>query len=271
MKHNAFLRRRAFTLVEVTIAVVVISIMASLVVINLSQSRRTARDGIRKADVAAVLQAVTNYSLANASSFIRYPLNGKPDVCSITTVNGSGSVTDGTGAGCVGAAGRAYGKINLKSAQTTGYISGSPVTRNYPSKSIVDALKDGGYIESIPRDPLSKNASATDASAVDYALIRACPTGQQHVNTRGQLFAVWTILENQRSDLDIENVRLLPGSPTAFVDPGNPTALYQYDFAAASDQTRYETNGFAVGNAPAKAFNGGDPLAFVEAAKSCGS
>ncbi len=245
--------KRGFTIIELSVAVAVVAILASIVTINFSQSRKNARDGVRKADAPAILTAVSQYVQANGTSFIRmYDTGGKTlQACNIS---GSDPAQTGTGAGCVGAGGRGYGKINAKGitgAAANGIgRGGSSGSREYPGNgSIVDALASGGFFDVKPVDPLSKNAATNNIDTRDYVLIRACPNGEQHVGNRGQLFAVWTIIENRLTTSDMESVKRLPGFPTRTT--GNKD--YKYDFAAGVDlgagNAAFDTLGYGVGNA----------------------
>jgi prepilin-type N-terminal cleavage/methylation domain-containing protein len=250
MEHTHLKIRRGFTIIELTIAVSVVAILASVVTINFSQSRKTARDGVRRADAPAILTAVSQYAQANGTSMIRNYRNGG-NVLEDCTVVGSDPAVTALGAGCVGAGGRGYGKINAKDI-TAGTIGrGGSGVRAYPSNgSIVDALISGGYFDVRPVDPLSKNSPTNDINTRDYVLIRACPNGEQHVGTRGQLFAVWTVVENRLTTSDAESIKKLPGFPTV-----KGTDTYVYDFAAGTDlstgNTAFDTSGYGVGNAAA--------------------
>ncbi|CAN5152987.1 hypothetical protein BH11PAT4_BH11PAT4_3890 [soil metagenome] len=254
MEHTHLKTRRGFTVIELTIAVAIVAILASVVTINFSQSRKNARDGVRKTDAPAILTAVSQYVQANGTSMIRlYAADGKTlQPCAVV---GADPAVTATGAGCVGAGGRGYGKINAKditgaNAANIGRGGGSG-SREYPANgSIVDALLSGGYFDVRPVDPLSKQAATSDITARDYALIRACPNGEQHVGTRGQLFAVWTAVENRLTTSDAESIKRLPGFPTV---KGSDT--YVYDFAAGTGATSgnaaFDTSGYGVGNAAA--------------------
>lgn len=241
-------KQSAFTMIEVIVAVAVVSILATMTVVNLSISRRTARDGTRKADASSVLAAVNQYVSANGTSLIAYPAAGgtSPGTCTITDPTNPDQPA--VGASCVGASGRAYGKINLKSATTTGVVGSVTGSRVYPDHSIAEALRAGGYFNVQPADPYNKSSdgSITDPTVRDYVLIRACPNGRQHIGKHGNLYAVWVALEGSVNTTDAENTSHLPGASTAA-----PDANYVYDFAAGPDQSLYQTNGFAVGNGAA--------------------
>lgn len=244
--------RQGFTIIELSVAVAVVAILASVVTINFTQSRKNARDGVRKADAPAILTAVSQYVQANGTSFIRmYNADGK--TLKPCAISGSDPVQTGVGAGCVGAGGRGYGKINAKnitgSAANGIGRGGASGSREYPANgSIVEALTSGGFFDVKPVDPLSKNTSTSDINARDYVLIRACPNGEQHVGSRGQLFAVWTVIENRLTTSDKESIKRLPGFPTT---KGSDT--YLYDFAAGADlstgNVAFDTLGYGVGNA----------------------
>ena len=269
--------RRAFTIIELMVAVTILSIVTTLVIVNFTQSRRNSRDGVRKADVSAVEVAVQQYAIANGSTLIRYPVNGRPGACTIGSATDPSTGWTGAAQQCVGAGGRAYGKINLK--QVTGVsgdnlgVGGVTNHRDYPTYSIVEALKDGGYFDVTPHDPSSPNGATTDPTQRDYSLIRACrKTGFQNVATGGDLFAVWAILENPLNQVEIENNRLLPGSSSA-VDPTLTSgSLYQYDFAAGqSDEALYESAGYGVGNASVGSAIGPQPQQLATQTENCGS
>lgn len=249
MKHYQT-KRSGFTIIEVTVAVAIVGILASLVTINFSQSRKNARDGIRKTDAPAILTAVSQFTIANGSSLIAmHGADKRPLSCTIPS-NDPDQLA--TGPGCVGASGRGYGKINAKGVTGQAALAigrGEDGTREYPvTGSIVDALVSGGYFDTKPVDPLSKNSNPADITARDYVLIRACPNGEQHIGARGQLFAVWTLVENRLTTSDKESIRKLPGFPTT-----KGSNAYVYDFAAGTNlttgNTAFDTTAFGVGNA----------------------
>lgn len=245
--------KSGFSLIELMIAVAVIGIMASLVTLNLMQSRRNARDGIRKADAAAVLAAVDQFTQVNGNSLIKADVdgNGSPESC-VTANNLPQDSANGTG--CVGASGRSYGLINLKSAT----VKGSDNTpRTYPATSIVEALNSGGFFNVTPRDPSNTDGVMLDASGnldgtPDYAMIRACANGSQYIQNRGQLFAIWVILERDITVVDQESLGRVPGYWSAAPAPVAPGTRYQYDFAAGygagSLEEQFESNGYGLSN-----------------------
>jgi prepilin-type N-terminal cleavage/methylation domain-containing protein len=239
---SQYWHRRAFTIIELTIVMAIVSVISSLVIVNITLSKKTARDTVRKADAAAILASVGQYAQANGTSFIRYNALG----CSGT---GADPSTAYTGTGCVGASGRAYGLVNVAGNATLTGV-GTPSTTNnrvYTGHTIVEALNIAGYLNASPKDPLNKVGTLTGANGAgtvwDYALIRACPNGRQHVSARGQLYAVWVMLENTPTGTSVENLNRIPGWATATPDNGG------YDFAAGpTEQTLFTTKSYGVSN-----------------------
>jgi prepilin-type N-terminal cleavage/methylation domain-containing protein len=244
-------QRKAFTVVELIIAIAVLAIISTLLVINFTQSRQTARDGSRRSDSATLLSAVQQYATAQGTSFITMP----GATCTEATATDPGVAF--TGAGCTGANGRSYGLMNVAGQTKQGEgASGQSTARQYAGSSIVEALNARGYLNAIPRDPLA--GAQTTNPARDYVLIRACPNGSQYVGgSGGQLFAVWARLEGSTSASDFRSFEKLPGSPY-ILNPSNPGEGILYDFAAgtsSSDATAMrleytQTNGYAAGNNP---------------------
>lgn len=250
-------RQHAFTIIEVMVAVGVIGILSSLAVINFTQSRQNARDGIRKADAPALLAAVNQFVLANGTSFLRAPdAGGRAGSCTLTV--GDDPAVPAQGDECIGASGRAYGLVNVGGSLELAGVGGSSTQRLYREKSMIEALKDGGYLNTEPRDPKNSIGKITTQGQLDanpdYALIRACPNGVQHVGGRGQLFAVWVMLERNPSAADKEAQLRVPGNPTAGpLEPGGTNTRYQYDFAAGTTyQEHFEERGYGVSNGPSR-------------------
>lgn len=237
--------KRAFSLVELLVAVTILAILTSLVVINISNVRRSSRDSRRKSDVQTVTTAINQYVLANGTSFIRYNRQG----CTIPTVQ-TGEVRTlptATGDGCVGANGLSFGKMNLINDDSGGY--GPYTARQYQPHSIMESLKLSGVLANGAQDPQAGQNPITSASARDYVLIRACSTGWQNVGARGVLFAVWTSLESQATDIESANQKTFPGGTEA--GPTGQTNPYVYDFGAPNseyDSEAYTTHGYAAGS-----------------------
>jgi|GEM_PF-5236750 len=248
-------KKRGFTIVELVVATTIIGMIAVLVSINLVASQRNTRDTRRIADASALLTSVTQYVQANGTSFITYPDSNKnPQACTFTSATDPSEAAGGLG--CVGASGRSYGLVNMASNTITGAGGGSNTTRVYAAHSIVQALQAGGYLNVTPQDPSNKVGTLTNSNDAantirDYDLIRACPDGEQHVASRGQLYAVWVMLENKPSVTQTANLARVVGSLTAApLDAnGNPGG---YDFASGSYQTTFQNNGYGVSNGPSQ-------------------
>jgi type II secretory pathway pseudopilin PulG len=240
------MRKKAFTLIELTTAAVMLTVLSSVVIVNYTRARQTARDGIRRSDVQALLTGINQFAQVNGSTLIRDTDTSNKTLKPCAPATATDPSISRTGAGCVGAGGRAYGLANTVNATLNG-AGGSTVQRVYTPVSMAQALMNGGYLSSVPRDPLAKSTDITGSDAgvlQDYAVIRACPNGEQHVGDRGQLVSVWAIMERGVTATDIENMQRVVGSQTAA-----PVANYRYDFAAGDDfQTLFEANGYGVSN-----------------------
>jgi prepilin-type N-terminal cleavage/methylation domain-containing protein len=240
-----FTPKRGFTIIELMVATAILVILASVTILFLGTTRRNSRDARRKADVQTISSGISQYTVIAGTTFIKVAGQqcNLPDEINPATV--------GTGAGCVGASGRSYGKMNLKgdgvNVTSSGYATNPG--RVYMTISIGKALLDAGYLTSMPQDPLAKVSDTTNPNAPDYVLIRACAvTGEQQVGTRGTVFAVWTSLENGPTDQEKANSDHYPGGRLA-----GPTGAgtYVYDFAAQQSEWlsgAYYVNGFGVGN-----------------------
>lgn len=241
-------QRRGFTIIELMVAIAILLILASLTVLALGSTRRNSRDSRRKADAQTIAAGMSQYTVVAGTTFVKL---GSQTCVLPDEVNPATTPDPASNRGCVGASGRSYGKMNLSSATSSGYANNAG--RTYLG-SIGQALKQGGYLTSMPQDPLAKTGVFTDPNAPDYILIRACIlTGEQQVGSRGTLFAVWTSLENGPSAQESSNSDRYPGGkdagPTGGADP------YVYDFAA--QQTEWQAgafylNGFAAGNGVTK-------------------
>jgi len=268
---------KAFTIIELLTTMVILAIITSLVVTDFSTARRTARDSRRRDDVQTILNAMNQYYANNGTSLIENtdPKTKAKIACGVPSNTDPTQIVSPS-AGCVGALGRSYGKVSLEGSNinqviTTGYGSAATYQhagRAYATGSVADGLVNGGYLNAVPRDPLSDNASKTDPNERDYVLIRACRNGgKQAIGTNGSLFSVWASLENAPSAAELDVASKLPGG-SAVVPNGADGSVYQYDFAAMQsefDTGFYSTYGYAVGNGGASAFTdsqdcAGDPI-----------
>jgi hypothetical protein len=212
------------------------------------------RDARRRHDVSVIVGGVTQYESTRGTTFIRY--NGL--ACSLPSEDNA--ALPGTGPGCVGASGRAYGKMNLKAATNSapGYASNPP--RTYATDhTIGEALLQGGFLTNMPQDPNAKANVFNDPNAPDYVLIRACIiTGHQQVGTRGTVFGVWAPLEGSTTADEDSNNDRYPGGKKAGpeTDPNNTNGdPYIYDFAAQWNEWAtgaYYLHGVAGGNGVTK-------------------
>lgn len=253
------LPKRAFTIVELMVALSVLVILASVTAIYFGSTRRNSRDARRKADVQTITSAVSQYTVVSGTTFI----HASGLTCTLPDEKNPANVPNfATNPGCVGASGRGYGKMNLKNATSSGYATNAG--RAYAPMSIGESLVNDRYLTKMPQDPNAGSNSFTDPDAPDYVLIRACiVSGIQEVGTRGTVFGVWTPLENVPTDQEEANSDRYPGGKLAGPVGGGGT--YVFDFAA--QQTEWQSgafyfNGFAAGNGITKVV-GAAPCATV--------
>ena len=230
-------QKKGFTLIELMIAISVLVILSSLVVVNYSEARKAARDSRRKSDVRTYVSALNSYHIANGNFFITTK-DGNCDLPSDTDKTTSSSFEAATGTGCTGALGRSYGKLNLKA--TSNGVN-QDFQRAYASTSIAEALQSRGYLGTVAKDPSNSNASNTSDSASDYMLVRCCSDGTQAYRKSGQMFAVWTRLENTTQSTDATNSAKYCGGAKSYSTGG------YYDFATGFDGQN--STDFGVGNA----------------------
>lgn len=223
-------RSRAFTLVELMIAVLLIAILASVVVLNLGETRKNARDGQRRADAKQLVGAVVAHRQVKGTTFVTVP--NQP--CTVTS--GSGPLT---GAGCVGANGRSFGKVNVINATAS-------TSERYAGVSIVSALRTGGFLGSDLRDPLARGTTNTDMQLPDYVLVRANQgVGDQSFGTSGEVVGVWTVLESTPSQLERDTAAKYPGGT------GVSGVTYSFAVSSSAELQRYQS-GYASANGIAK-------------------
>jgi prepilin-type N-terminal cleavage/methylation domain-containing protein len=247
-------RRLGFSLVELLTAITIIGIVGGIAYISLVQTQRSSRDARRRTDITTILASVSQYYSSNGTSFIQdidtTTKSKKP--CAVASQTAEDPAV---GTGCVGALGRAFGKISLRSTSTsTGYNGFSK--RAYADTSIGDALVHSGYMTAVPRDPAAGTVAVTNSTERDYVLIRACRNGgHQAIGANGSIFAVWASLENAPATNDLTRSSKYPGGSSVVpVDPNSGT-VYLYDFAAEQSEFLagyYSTYGYAVGNGGAQ-------------------
>lgn len=139
-------RRSAFTIIELAIAVTVISALAALVTINFTESRARGRDANRRESVSAYGGALEQWKAKTGSYFVTAGTG-----CTATLPGPDNGYMTGSGANCVGFNGSGAGGITRKN------------TLHYPnqSSSIADALVAAGYLTEVRTDPSLANDTAT--------------------------------------------------------------------------------------------------------------
>ena len=70
---------KAFTLIELLVVIFIIALLASLILVNMAQSRKKGRDAKRKADLAIIQQGLEMYYSENHSYPVAIFGNGIPD------------------------------------------------------------------------------------------------------------------------------------------------------------------------------------------------
>lgn len=219
------------------VVVAVMSLLATLVILNLSEARKKARDSRRVSDVRIYAAALNLYKITHNSFFIVHPtLN-----CTLPAdESDAGSRTN-----CVGAQGRGYGKIHLKSLPADPIVTttGTP-SRTYTNTSIADAIQT--FIGTQAKDPLNKDAIGNNPNAQDYILVRcevgASPVGgKQNFGTGGQAFGIIAKLESTTTVVEDDNTTSYCGAI-----PG-----LTYDFAAQdSEFSGPGVRIYGIGNLP---------------------
>jgi len=254
---------RAFSTIELLVSISVLAILAVLLSVNYSKTQSQARDTTRKADVAVIGSAVNQFATTTGNSFIRMPISGTPGQyqdCKLPSDAGTPPQPVmilppvATDPGCVGASGRAFGKVNVKGVQLANAVTGQE--RTYGSHSIVEALVAANFLNSAPKDPRN-NVGVLDtvdkAKLPDYVLIRSCPIPSgvnrnlQYVGDRGgAIYSVWAQLENTPVPADVANRAKSAGSFTTDND-----GVWSWDMAVFNleEYKRLQTNGFVYTNA----------------------
>ena len=186
------MRRTAFTIIELLVAIAIIGILAVLVTVNLTNSRRAARDSRRKTDVTAYSQAFQQFYSVKGSLFVE--LNP--------------GCTASLQANCSGAAGESYGRMNFTSVQDS---------LAYSTKSISQDLQLLGYLANVAYDPSAAN-NTTTVDDPDYVFVRCLPKSSlQSTDRTGTFGAVWTQLESPSNltDANLSNTEASCGSDTS--------------------------------------------------------
>ena len=237
MEGTNLMKIRAFSLVELIVATAIVGILATLVTVSYSEYTVRSRDSRRKEDVHTLLAAVVQYGNVRGTTLMA---NSATVACTIPTGAQSLPSTPATGASCVGASGRSFGKMNLINNAVTpnpdGPSAQGSTKYTYKSSSIVDALVTAGFLGGPVLEPSRQTkGKSNNISEADYVLIRACPSGQQHVGSRGSVVAVWALLQAgiEANQSERDTLAKIPGYPLQTTIPGAAqNEAYKYEFAA---------------------------------------
>jgi prepilin-type N-terminal cleavage/methylation domain-containing protein len=236
--------RRAFSLIELLVALAIITILASVSFVNYSKARQASRDTLRKDGAHTYLAAFANYGLANGTFFVT-DTNDSPAKCTaFTNANKTALAPSTLDAGCPGANGRSYGDINLKGL--TGDVIVNPDEASYQrrykqGKSIADILVARGYLAKPILDP-HRTGAMDNPTQPDFVIVRCCNNGQQNVD-KGSLVAVVTQLENASTQQESGNSDHYCGGQLAL----GPRGPFDFGIQGGIDYTHY----FSIGNSTA--------------------
>jgi prepilin-type N-terminal cleavage/methylation domain-containing protein len=164
--------RSGFTLVEILIAVAIIGGLATLTLVNTSQTRTKARDASRRTTVEAYSTSLEQWRTVSStkSYFVQMesstpcnasnPVNTTAQQTGNTSLTGYGYMSGTDQDVCVGFTGGGAGRMTRKN------ISGK-----YFKNSIVDALKQAGVLNAVRLDPrLEKKDFNVDDPWADFIL-----------------------------------------------------------------------------------------------------
>ena len=225
-------KKSAFTIIELLITVGILTILTTIAVVNLSNTRRNSRDAARRGAVQDYSAAMNLYKATNGNYFVTDTTTGS---CAVTTASvqvagaNNAPITfdmTGTGAGCVGYNGSSEGYM-------TRVVNGSSNAK-YTSTSIAQALTDDGFLSSVQSDPLIHDYTTDTVNTYQDYLLTLCQIStssstnsyQATSNTNAQAFAVYAFLENYSllSAADQETPKHLCGG---FQTPGGWNIYYQ--------------------------------------------
>jgi len=194
--------RRAFTIIELIIAISIIAILVAAAAVNYGQTRTKARDANIRSSLSEYQTAIEQYHLAKGTYLI-------------STANGVG----------VGFNNEGWGRVTARQDGVGGAVTG------YGTTSIADALQQQGFVSEVHYVPGKQNASDSffqpaDATNFKDFLLAVCDrTGAQAklpanaVNRPGEEYALYAILANPKpSDQQVVLTRCgAPASSNAWL------------------------------------------------------
>lgn len=154
--------RRGFTLIELLVVMLIIGLLASMVIINVSNSRKMTRDAKRKADIQSMRTAIEGYYQAHTT----YP------ECSYSNTN---SKVDG---------------IERDPTDHPAYDNSLKCIDIAHSVSYLAGVMVPNYLPAMPKDslaPLSSHTLAENYGSHDYIYVRSVD---------GESYAFWVQFEN---------------------------------------------------------------------------
>jgi type IV pilus assembly protein PilA len=152
-----FKSKQGFTLIEILLVIAIIAILAAIVIVAINPAKqfRDARNAQRQSDVNTILNAASQYGIANAGALpgpasASIPTLATGETCNVTGAN----ICTTSGAACTG------GAIDLSQLVTTNVLvaipkdpqatapdSGYKIAQNANGRVVVcapNALTDGG-------------------------------------------------------------------------------------------------------------------------------
>ncbi|CAN5145241.1 hypothetical protein BH11PAT4_BH11PAT4_8480 [soil metagenome] len=180
-----------FSLLELIVAAAIIAILATVTVINTTESRAKARDANRRTSVDAYSTSMEQWkSLSKDKSYFVYMVGGVDCTASHPAGNdpsiaGYGYMS-GSQDSCVGVKGGGGGRMTRKAFMP-----------HYPrANSIADALKVAGVLNAIKVDPAAENQVLTGDFA-DFVLTTCDSNGYAASNAKDATeFAIFAKLEH---------------------------------------------------------------------------
>ncbi len=230
------MRSRAFSFVELTIAVSVLALLSTVVAVNYSGARRNTRDTALGSDARSLLAAMIARQQAEGTAFVT--LKGKPCVVS-DPLHG---LVPATGTGCVGMDGFSSGRVNGSSTRFGNVAVGDTgLGRTYTPVSIVDALKTDGYLRSDIVHPRSTNLNST--LSPDYFVVLAGKDYNQSIHPKSA--GIITVAYEQENPTTLEQNQRSASYFGAFDTPNGPV-----EFNARSNELN--KNVVLIGSEPVK-------------------